>query len=85
MTSPSSAWLVDNSDSTPSRRHTYHANRGCFGQDGAANTAVALEGKTYMGVERSTFVINADGNVTKVMRNVKPAEHADDMLAALSG
>ena len=36
-----------------------------------------------MGVERSTFVIDADGNVAKVMRSVKPAEHADDVLAAL--
>jgi peroxiredoxin Q/BCP len=40
-------------------------------------------GKTYMGVERSTFVIDAEGNVAKVMRKVKPAEHADDVLAAL--
>jgi peroxiredoxin Q/BCP len=40
-------------------------------------------GKTYMGVERSTFVIDSDGNVAKVMRRVKPAEHADDVLAAL--
>ena len=41
-------------------------------------------GKTYMGVERSTFVIDADGNVAKVIRNVKPDRHADDALAALS-
>jgi len=41
-------------------------------------------GKTYMGVERSTFVIDADGNVAKEMRNVKPDTHADDVLAALS-
>jgi peroxiredoxin Q/BCP len=40
-------------------------------------------GKTYMGVQRSTFVIDADGNVAKVMRKVKPADHADDVLAAL--
>ena len=40
-------------------------------------------GKTYMGVERSTFVIDADGNVKKVMRKVKPAEHAGDVLEAL--
>ena len=42
-------------------------------------------GKTYMGVERSTFVIDADGNVAKVMRKVKPDTHADDVLAALAG
>ena len=40
-------------------------------------------GKTYLGVNRSTFVIDADGNVTTVMRDVKPASHADDVLAAL--
>ena len=32
---------------------------------------------------RSTFVIGADGNVTSVMHDVKPATHADDVLAAL--
>jgi len=40
-------------------------------------------GKTFLGVKRSTFVIGADGNVTKVMHDVKPANHADDVLAAL--
>jgi peroxiredoxin Q/BCP len=43
-----------------------------------------LYGKTYMGVERSTFVIDADGTVAKVMRKVKPDTHADDVLAALA-
>ena len=42
-------------------------------------------GKTYMGVERSTFVIDADGNVAKELRRVKPDTHADDVLAALPG
>ena len=41
-------------------------------------------GKTYMGFERSTFVIDADGIVAKELRNVKPDTHADDVLAALS-
>ncbi len=41
-------------------------------------------GKTYMGIERSTFVIDADGNVVKVMRRVKPESHAADVLAALT-
>ena len=44
----------------------------------------SMYGKTYMGMERSTFVIDADGNVKKIMRKVKPAEHADDVLAALA-
>jgi len=42
-----------------------------------------MAGKTYMGIERSTFVIDADGNVSKVMRRVKPDAHAVDVLAAL--
>ena len=40
-------------------------------------------GREYMGIDRSTFVIAADGTVAKVMRGVKPATHADDVLAAL--
>ncbi len=41
-------------------------------------------GKTYLGVNRSTFVIGADGTVKKVMHDVKPATHADDVLAVLT-
>ena len=41
-------------------------------------------GKTYMGIERSTFVIDADGNVAKVMRRVNPATHADKVVEALA-
>jgi thioredoxin-dependent peroxiredoxin len=41
-------------------------------------------GRTYLGVNRSTFVIGPDGTVTKVMHDVKPATHADDVLAALA-
>jgi peroxiredoxin Q/BCP len=40
-------------------------------------------GKKKMGVERSTFLIDSNGNVAKVMRRVKPDTHADDVLAAL--
>jgi len=40
-------------------------------------------GKTYMGVERSTFVIDGDGKLVKAMRKVKPDTHAADVLAVL--
>ena len=43
-----------------------------------------LYGKKSMGIERSTFVIDADGNVSKIMRRVKPNTHASDVLAALT-
>jgi thioredoxin-dependent peroxiredoxin len=40
-------------------------------------------GQKRMGIERSTFLIDSEGNVAKVMRRVKPDTHADDVLAAL--
>ncbi len=40
-------------------------------------------GRSYLGVNRSTFVIGPDGAVVKAMHDVKPATHADDVLAAL--
>jgi thioredoxin-dependent peroxiredoxin len=40
-------------------------------------------GRTYMGVNRSTFVIDADGNVKRVMHKVKPDTHADEVLETL--
>lgn len=40
-------------------------------------------GRTYMGIDRSTFVIAPDGTIAKAMRRVKPATHADDVLAVL--
>lgn len=43
----------------------------------------SMYGRKYMGMERSTFVIDADGVIAKVMRKVKPAEHADAVVAAL--
>lgn len=43
------------------------------------------DGKTSMGMERSTFVIDAAGNVAKIFRRVKPDEHADQVLGALAG
>jgi peroxiredoxin Q/BCP len=40
-------------------------------------------GNKYMGVERSTFVIDPDGRIAKVMRRVKPDTHVDRVLAEL--
>jgi len=41
-------------------------------------------GKKYMGISRSTFVIDKDSKVKKVFEKVTPATHADDVLAALA-
>jgi thioredoxin-dependent peroxiredoxin len=40
-------------------------------------------GKTYWGVDRSTFVIDEDGNVKRALHKVKPDTHADEVLATL--
>jgi peroxiredoxin Q/BCP len=43
----------------------------------------SMYGKTYMGVERSTFVIDAEGKLSAIYRKVKPAEHTAEVLAGL--
>lgn len=43
----------------------------------------SMYGKKYMGIERTTFVINENGIVTKVFTKVKPAGHAEEVIAAL--
>ena len=40
-------------------------------------------GKTYMGINRSTFVIDADGKVARAMLGIKPAGHATQVLDSL--
>jgi peroxiredoxin Q/BCP len=44
----------------------------------------SMYGKKYMGIERSTFVIDSEGNVSRVMRRVKPDTHAQQVLDALA-
>ena len=40
-------------------------------------------GKTYLGIKRSTFIIDADGNVARAMLGIKPAGHAASVLDSL--
>ena len=40
-------------------------------------------GKTYMGVQRATFIIDARGTVAHVIPKVSPKTHDDEVLAAL--
>ena len=44
----------------------------------------SMYGRTYMGNERSTFVISPEGVITHVFRKVKPAEHDLLVLSARS-
>ncbi|WP_454286763.1 thioredoxin-dependent thiol peroxidase [Rhizobium arsenicireducens] len=45
----------------------------------------SMYGRTYMGVERSTFLIDRDGRVAAVWRKVKVAGHAEAVLKAVQG
>jgi peroxiredoxin Q/BCP len=40
-------------------------------------------GRNYMGVLRTTFLIDPNGKVKKVFEKVKPSEHSVEMLAAI--
>jgi thioredoxin-dependent peroxiredoxin len=43
----------------------------------------SMYGKKYMGVERSTFLIGADGRIARIWRKVKVPGHVDEVLAAV--
>ena len=43
----------------------------------------SMYGKKYMGIERSTFLVGADGRVARVWPKVKVEGHAGEVLAAL--
>ncbi|HYQ12600.1 MAG TPA: thioredoxin-dependent thiol peroxidase [Solirubrobacterales bacterium] len=43
----------------------------------------SMYGKTYMGVQRATFIIDADGRIAKVFPKVSPKTHDDAVLEAL--
>jgi len=56
--------------------HTAAEKYGVWGEKSS-------RGRKYMGIKRSTFVIDADGNMVKVMSNVKPDGHPQKVLEAL--
>ena len=41
-------------------------------------------GRTYMGIHRTTFLIDEKGKIKKVFEKVKPEDHADEVLGAFS-
>ena len=44
----------------------------------------SMYGKKYMGVQRSTFIIDGEGKIAKVFPKVSPKAHDDVVLAALA-
>jgi peroxiredoxin Q/BCP len=43
----------------------------------------SFAGKKYLGINRSTFVIDEDGNIARAMLGIKPAGHAAQVLDEL--
>lgn len=41
-------------------------------------------GREYEGVLRTTYLIGADGKISKIFENVRPADHSAEILAELS-
>ena len=58
-------------------------------EDGVISTAFgtwaekSMYGRKYMGMERATFLIGADGTVVRAWRKVKVPGHADEVLQAV--
>ncbi len=44
----------------------------------------SMYGKKYMGIERSTFVLDKSGNIEKEWRNVKVKGHVDEVIEYLN-
>ena len=42
----------------------------------------SMYGKTYMGMERSSFLVDAEGRIARIWRKVKPEAHAAQVLEA---
>jgi peroxiredoxin Q/BCP len=45
----------------------------------------SMYGRTYMGIERSTFLVGADGKIAQAWRKVSVPGHAAEVLAAAKG
>jgi thioredoxin-dependent peroxiredoxin len=43
----------------------------------------SLYGRKYMGIDRTTFVIDPEGRIAGIVNGVKPDEHATAVVAAL--
>jgi peroxiredoxin Q/BCP len=44
----------------------------------------SMYGKSFLGIERSTFIIDEEGRIQEAWRKVKPAGHAEKVLGAIS-
>jgi thioredoxin-dependent peroxiredoxin len=59
---------------------TDHSIAGAYGVWGEKK----FMGRTYMGIHRTTFLIDEKGKIKKIFEKVKPEDHADEVLEAFS-
>src|SRR5687767_5048087 len=45
----------------------------------------SMYGRKYMGIERATFLVDENGRLVRIWRNVKVPGHAEEVLAAVRG
>jgi len=85
--------LLGVSRDTPEKHRKFAAKYGLTVPLASADTDVALAafgvwvekklyGKTYMGIDRSTFLFAADGTLARVWRKVRVPGHVEQVLAA---
>ena len=72
----------DNTSGCTREAQDFSALAGEFAAAGVTLLGVSMYGKKYMGIERSTFLVAADGSVAQAWRKVKVPGHADVVLAA---
>jgi len=67
-------------------KHGLAITLGASGKDVAETYGAwgekSMYGRKYMGVDRSTFLIDRDGVIAKIWRNVKVPGHVEDVLDA---
>lgn len=84
------------SPDTPAKHDRFKAKHGlpfALGSDEDHSVAEAYDvwvekrmyGRVYMGVERSTFLIDEDGRIARIWRKVRVKGHAQAVLDALTG
>lgn len=45
----------------------------------------SLYGRRYMGIDRATFIVDAQGRIARAWRKVKVPGHVDEVLKAVQG
>jgi peroxiredoxin Q/BCP len=82
----------DNTDSHQAFRDKYNLNftlasddTGQVTEDYGVWREKNMYGKTFMGIQRSTFLIDEDGNIAKIWPTVSVEGHSREVLAAING